>query len=392
MKEEVLELAKKQKIKIYPEVSIKTKDDLSLLYTPGVAELCKIIQEDKNKMYDYTSKRNLVAVVSDGSAVLGLGNIGNKASYPVMEGKSLLFKEFGGVDAIPIIVRSQEAKEIIKTVEQIADSFGAINLEDICSPKCFEVERKLKEKLDIPVFHDDQHGTAVVVLAALINSLRLIGKGKDIKVVVSGAGAAGITVAKFLNSYGLENIVVCDSKGIISKERENLNWAKKELLEFTNKENLTGNLKDAMKGSDVFIGVSAPKIASKEMVESMKEDPIIFAMSNPIPEIMPDETKEAGARVVGTGRSDFPNQINNSLAFPGIFRGVLDARATDITKDMKIAASKALADCVGKDLKEDFVIPSMLDKEVHKKVAEAVRKKALEIGMLTLSTTKVGRF
>ncbi len=392
MKEEVLELAKKQKIKIYPEVSIKTKDDLSLLYTPGVAELCKIIQEDKNKMYDYTSKRNLVAVVSDGSAVLGLGNIGNKASYPVMEGKSLLFKEFGGVDAIPIIVRSQEAKEIIKTVEQIADSFGAINLEDIGSPKCFEVERKLKEKLDIPVFHDDQHGTAVVVLAALINSLRLIGKGKDIKVVVSGAGAAGIAVAKFLNSYGLENIVICDSKGIISKERENLNWAKKELLEFTNKENLTGNLKDAMKGSDVFIGVSAPKIVSKEMVESMKEDPIIFAMSNPIPEIMPDETKEAGARVVGTGRSDFPNQINNSLAFPGIFRGVLDARATDITKDMKIAASKALADCVGKDLKEDFVIPSMLDKEVHKKVAEAVRKKALEISMLTLSTTKVRRF
>ena len=381
MKEKILELAKKQKVKLCPEVSIKTREDLSMLYTPGVAELCKIIQENESKIYDYTSRRNLVAVVSDGSAVLGLGNIGNKASYPVMEGKSLLFKEFGGVDAIPIILKSQETKEIIKTVEQISDSFGAINLEDICAPKCFEIEKELNKKLNIPVFHDDQHGTAVVVLAALINSLKLVGKEKGVKIVVSGAGAAGIAVVKFLNLYGFENIIVCDSKGIISKERKDLNWAKRELLDFTNKENLSGTLREAIKERDVFIGVSAPGIVDKEMVKSMNKDPIIFAMSNPIPEIMPSEAKEAGARIVGTGRSDFPNQINNSLAFPGIFRGALDARATHITEEMKVAASKALADCVGPDLKEDFVIPSMLDKEVHRKVAEAVRKKAMETGV-----------
>ncbi|HIE41234.1 MAG TPA: NADP-dependent malic enzyme [Candidatus Aenigmarchaeota archaeon] len=380
MKNRILELAKKQKIKICPEVKIKTKEDLSILYTPGVAELCKIIRENENKIYEYTSKRNLVAIVSDGSAVLGLGNIGHKASYPVMEGKALLFKEFGNIDAIPIIIKSQEVKEIVKTVEEIADSFGAINLEDIAAPKCFEVERELKEKLNIPIFHDDQHGTAIVVLAALINSLKLVGKGNEVKIVISGAGAAGIAISKFLYKYGFKNIIVCDSKGIISKNRTNLNEFKKELLEFTNKENLSGSLKEAMINADVFIGVSAPNIVSKEMVQSMNDTAIVFAMANPVPEIMPEEAKKGGARIVATGRSDFPNQVNNALAFPGIFRGTLDAKAQKITEEMKIAAAEAISSYIKEeDLREDYIVPSILDRDVHKKVAEAVRKKAIEI-------------
>jgi len=380
MKNRILELAKKQKIKICPEVKIKTKEDLSILYTPGVAELCKIIRENENKIYEYTSKRNLVAIVSDGSAVLGLGNIGHRASYPVMEGKALLFKEFGNIDAIPIIIKSQEVKEIVKTIEEIADSFGAINLEDIAAPKCFEVERELKEKLNIPIFHDDQHGTAIVVLAALINSLKLVGKGNEVKIVISGAGAAGIAISKFLYKYGFKNIIVCDSKGIISKNRTNLNEFKKELLEFTNKENLSGSLKEAMINADVFIGVSAPNIVSKEMVQSMNDTAIVFAMANPVPEIMPEEAKKGGARIVATGRSDFPNQVNNALAFPGIFRGTLDAKAQKIKEEMKIAAAEVIASYIKEeDLREDYIVPSILDRDVHKKVAEAVRKKAIEI-------------
>jgi malate dehydrogenase (oxaloacetate-decarboxylating) len=382
MKEKILELARKQKIKICSEVSIKTKEDLSILYTPGVAELCKIIKEDESKMYDYTSKRNLVVIISDGSSVLGLGNIGNKASYPAMEGKALLFKEFGNVDAIPIIIKSQEVDEIVKTVENIADSFAAINLEDIKAPKCFEVEKRLRERLDIPVFHDDQHGTAIVVLAALLNSLKLVGKSKDVKIVISGAGAAGIAISKFLYSYGFKNIIVCDSKGIISKERADLNEFKKELLEFTNKENKVGSLTDALKGADVFIGVSAPNIVTKEMVESMQENAIVFAMANPIPEIMPEEAKKGGAKIIATGRSDFPNQINNALAFPGVFRGTLDARAKEINEEMKIAAAEAIASYIKEEeLKENYIIPSILDKEMHKKVAASVRRKAIELGI-----------
>lgn len=383
MKNRILELAKKQKIKICPEVKIKTKEDLSILYTPGVAELCKIIRENENKIYEYTSKRNLVAIVSDGSAVLGLGNIGHRASYPVMEGKALLFKEFSNIDAIPIIIKSQEVKEIVRTIEEIADSFGAINLEDIAAPKCFEVERELKEKLDIPVFHDDQHGTSIVVLAALINSLKLVGKSKEVKIVISGAGAAGIAISKFLYRYGFKNIIVCDSRGIISKNRTNLNEFKKELLEFTNKENLSGSLKEAMIGADVFIGVSAPNIVSREMIQNMNDNAIVFAMANPVPEIMPEEAKKGGARIVATGRSDFPNQVNNALAFPGIFRGTLDAKAQKITKEMKIAAAEAIASYIKEeDLREDYIVPSILDRDVHKKVAEAVRKKAVEIGVV----------
>jgi malate dehydrogenase (oxaloacetate-decarboxylating) len=379
MKEKILELAKKQKIKICPEVSIKTKEDLSIVYTPGVAELCRIIKENEDKIYNYTSTRNLVAIISDGSSVLGLGNIGSKASYPVMEGKAILFKEFGDVDAIPIVLKSQDTNEIVKTVEQIADSFGAINLEDICAPKCFEIEDRLKKGLNIPVFHDDQHGTAIVVLAGLINSLKLVNKDKKVKIVISGAGAAGIAITKFLHNYGFENIIVCDSKGIISKGRENLNKAKEEILEFINKENKTGGLADAIRESDVFIGVSAPNIVSKEMVRSMNKDPIIFAMANPIPEIMPADAKEAGAKIVATGRSDFPNQVNNALAFPGIFRGVLDTRAKQITEKIKIAAAEAIASYIKEDgLSEDYIIPSILDEEVHKKVAQAVKDSSIK--------------
>lgn len=371
------------KIEIVSKIKVETRDDLSLAYTPGVAEPCRKIHEDEENVYKYTSKGNLVAVVTDGSAVLGLGDIGPKAGLPVMEGKSILFKEFADVDAFPICIDTKDVDEIVKTVKLIAPGFGGINIEDIGAPRCFEVEERLKKELDIPVFHDDQHGTAIVVLAGLINALKVVGKKiEDVKVVVNGPGAAGTAITKLLLSSGVKNLIVCDKVGILYRGIENVDDAKKELTKITNPDNIQGTLADALVGADVFVGVSAPGIVSKDMVKAMNKDSIFFAMANPTPEIMPDEAKAAGARVVGTGRSDFPNQVNNVLAFPGIFRGALDVRAKEINEEMKIAAAYAIASMIkDEDLNEDNVIPYALDKTVASNVAEAIKKAAIESGV-----------
>lgn len=373
----------KGKIEVVCRCPLEDKDDLSLAYTPGVAQPCLEIQKDVNKSYELTRRSNLVAVVTDGTAVLGLGDIGPEAGMPVMEGKCALFKAFGDVDAVPICVRSKEVDDIVKTVSLIAGSFGGINLEDISAPRCFEIEEKLKETCDIPIFHDDQHGTAVVTLAALLNALKLTGKKmEEIKVVTSGAGAAGIAIIKLLIAMGLKNVILCDRKGAIYEGREGLNKEKEEMAKITNRDHEAGTLAEVLKGADVFIGVSAPGCVTQDMVRSMNENPILFPMANPTPEIMPDLAKEAGAAVVGTGRSDFPNQINNVLAFPGIFRGALDVRASEINDEIKIAAAKAIASFVTDDLlSADYIIPSALDKNVATAVAEAVAKVAKETGV-----------
>ena len=373
----------KGKIEVVCRCPLEDKDDLSLAYTPGVAQPCLEIQKDVNKSYELTRRSNLVAVVTDGTAVHGLGDIGPEAGMPVMEGKCALFKAFGDVDAVPICVRSKEVDDIVKTVSLIAGSFGGINLEDISAPRCFEIEEKLKETCDIPIFHDDQHGTAVVTLAALLNALKLTGKKmEEIKVVTSGAGAAGIAIIKLLIAMGLKNVILCDRKGAIYEGREGLNKEKEEMAKITNRDHEAGTLAEVLKGADVFIGVSAPGCVTQDMVRSMNENPILFPMANPTPEIMPDLAKEAGAAVVGTGRSDFPNQINNVLAFPGIFRGALDVRASEINDEMKIAAAKAIASFVTDDLlSADYIIPSALDKNVATAVAEAVAKVAKETGV-----------
>lgn len=375
-KEEALKFheEKRGKLEVVPKVEVNNAHDLALAYTPGVAEPCKLIHDDPELQYKYTAKGNLIAVVTDGSAVLGLGNIGAKAGMPVMEGKSILFKKFGNVDAFPIMLDTQDVDEIVNTVKNIAPGFGGINLEDISAPRCFEIERKLDEMLDIPVFHDDQYGTAIVVTAALINACKLVKKDyADLKVVINGSGAAGIAIAYMMLNLGVKNILVCDSKGIIYRGNEKNNWIKAEIAEKTNPDNEEGTLKDAMVGADVFIGVSAPGVLTKDMVKTMNKDAIVFAMANPVPEIYPDEAKEAGAKIVGTGRSDFANQINNSLAFPGIFRGALDRRAKTITFDMKVAAAHAIADLVeDKDLSEEHIMPDMFDERVPKAVAKAV--------------------
>ena len=363
------------KIETVSKCPIKTREDLALAYTPGVAEPCKVIAENKDAVYTYTSKANTVAVVSDGSAVLGLGNIGPYAAIPVMEGKAALFKEFGNVNAVPICLDTQDTEEIIETVIRLAPAFGGINLEDISAPRCFEIERRLKEVLDIPVFHDDQHGTAIVVLAGIMNGLRLTGKKKeDCQVVVNGAGSAGIAISRLLLTFGFKHLTMCDRFGIISGDYPDLNWMQKEMLKVTNLENKTGTLADAMKGADVFVGVSAPGIVSQEMVASMNKDAIMFAMANPVPEIMPDLARAAGARVIGTGRSDFPNQINNVTAFPGIFRGALEGHASQITEAMKLAAAEALAGLVSdEELNEDFIMPDPFAPRIVDAVAKAVK-------------------
>ncbi len=370
------------KISIKSKIEVRNETDLSIAYTPGVAEPCREIHKDEATVYDYTSKSNLVAVVSDGSAVLGLGNIGAKASIPVMEGKCVLFKEFADVDAFPICLGTNDVDEIVRTVKLMEPVFGGINLEDISAPRCFEIERKLKEIMDIPVFHDDQHGTAVVCAAAIINALKLAGKKfEESTVVINGSGAAGNSIAKLLLNLGIKDILMCDRKGIISRNRENLDKYKKELAEMTNKGNVEGTLQDAMKNTDVFIGVSAPKLVTKEMVESMNDKAIVLPMANPEPEIMPELAKEAGAYIVGTGRSDYPNQVNNVLAFPGIFRGTLDVRASDINEAMKMAAAQALAEAVGDDLAIDHILPKPFSKGYTEKVVEAVKKAAIESGL-----------
>ncbi len=363
------------KLETVSKTPVKTREDLSLAYTPGVAEPCKVIAEDKEAAYTYTWKSNTVAVVSDGSAVLGLGNIGPHAAMPVMEGKAVLFKEFGGVNAVPICLDTQDTEEIIKAVTYLAPGFGGINLEDISAPRCFEIEERLKEILDIPVFHDDQHGTAIVVLAGIINGLKVTGKQKeDCKVVVNGAGSAGVAITKLLLTYGFPNVIMCDKAGIINKDTEGLNWMQQKMTEVTNPDGLSGSLADALKGADIFVGVSAPNIVTPDMVSSMNRDSILFAMANPVPEIMPDAAKAAGARVVGTGRSDFPNQVNNVVAFPGIFKGALEGRAVQITEEMKLAAAKAIAALVPDDqLSEDNIMPEAFDPKVAEVVAEAVK-------------------
>ncbi len=380
--EKALELHRewKGKISTQSKCEVKTREDLALAYTPGVAEPCKVIHEDVKEAYTYTLKQNTIAVVSDGSAVLGLGNIGPEAAMPVMEGKSVLFKEFGGVNAFPICLKTQDVDEIVETVQRLEPTFGGINLEDISAPRCFEIERRLKETMNIPVFHDDQHGTAIIVLAGIINSLRLTDKKKEeCRIVVNGSGAAGIAISKLLLSYGFQHLILCDSKGIISKDREKLNWIKKEMLEVTNLENRTGTLADSLKGADIFIGVSAPGSVTPEMVRTMNTDAILFAMANPVPEIMPDLAKEAGARIVGTGRSDFPNQVNNVLVFPGIFKGALEGKARQITEEMKLAAAKALAEIVtDEELSEDFILPEAFNPKVAEVVSEAVRSNIKE--------------
>lgn len=363
------------KLDTVPKAPVNTREDLSLAYTPGVAEPCKVIAEHPEEAYTYTMKANTIAVVSDGSAVLGLGNIGALAAMPVMEGKCVLFKEFGNVNAVPIVLDTQDTEEIIRTVAAIAPTFGGINLEDISAPRCFEIEERLKSMLKIPVFHDDQHGTAIVVLAGIINALKVTGKKKeDCRIVINGAGSAGIAIAKLLLRYGFRHIILCDSRGIISRDNPNLNWIKKEMCEVTNLENKKGTLADALVGADIFIGVSAPGSVTADMVRTMNKDAIIFAMANPVPEIMPDEAKAAGARVVGTGRSDFPNQINNVVAFPGIFKGALEGRAEQITEEMKLAAAEAIASLVSDDdLNEDFIMPEAFDPRVAESVAAAVK-------------------
>lgn len=363
------------KIDTTPKCQVKSREDLAIAYTPGVAEPCKVIAENKEEAYRYTIKSNTVAVVSDGSAVLGLGNIGAEAAMPVMEGKAVLFKEFGGVNAFPICLDTQDTEEIIKTVVNIAPAFGGINLEDISAPRCFEIETRLKQLLDIPVFHDDQHGTAIVVLSGIINALKVVNKKKeDCKVVVNGAGSAGIAITKLLLRYGFPDVILCDKSGILSKKTPDLNWMQKEMMEVTNLEGKEGTLADAFRGADIFVGVSAPGIVSEEMVASMNRDAILFAMANPVPEIMPDLAKKAGAKVVGTGRSDFPNQVNNVVAFPGIFKGALEGRAPQITEEMKLAAALAIASLVPEDkLNEDNIMPEAFDPRVADVVSAAVK-------------------
>lgn len=363
------------KLEITSKAAVKTREDLALAYTPGVAEPCKVIADNPEAAYQYTIKSNTIAVVSDGSAVLGLGNIGPLAAMPVMEGKAVLFKEFGGVNAIPICLDTQDTEEIIKTVVAIAPAFGGINLEDISAPRCFEIEERLKKLLTIPVFHDDQHGTAIVVLAGVINALKVTGKKKeDCRVVVNGAGSAGIAITRLLLSYGFLHIVLCDRAGILCKGMEGLNWMQEKMMDSTNLEGQTGNLADAMKGADIFIGVSAPGIVTEEMVSSMNSDSILFAMANPVPEIMPDLAKKAGARVVGTGRSDFPNQVNNVVVFPGIFKGALEGRSAAITEEMKLAAAQAIAGLVApSEINEDNILPEAFDPRVADVVSRAVK-------------------
>lgn len=363
------------KLETVSKTPVKSREDLALAYTPGVAEPCKVIAKDKEAAYTYTMKANTVAVVSDGSAVLGLGNIGPYAAMPVMEGKAVLFKEFGGVNAVPICLDTQDTEEIIKAVTYLAPGFGGINLEDISAPRCFEIEERLKGLLDIPVFHDDQHGTAIVVLAGIINALKVVGKRKeDCRVVVNGAGSAGIAITKLLLSYGFPHIILCDKTGILAKGSEGLNWMQEKMTEVTNLERRTGSLGDALKGADIFVGVSAPGIVTPEMVSSMNPDSILFAMANPVPEIMPDAAKAAGARVVGTGRSDFPNQVNNVVAFPGIFKGALEGRARQITEKMKLAAALTIASLVPEEeLSEDNIMPQAFDPRVADAVARAVK-------------------
>ena len=365
----------KGKLETVSKSPVKSREDLSLAYTPGVAEPCRVIAKDKEAAYTYTMKANTVAVVSDGSAVLGLGNIGPYAAMPVMEGKAVLFKEFGGVNAVPICLDTQDTEEIIRTVAYLAPGFGGINLEDISAPRCFEIEERLKEILDIPVFHDDQHGTAIVVLAGIINALKVVNKKKEAcQVVVNGAGSAGVAITKLLLTYGFPHIIMCDKSGIISKSTEGLNWMQQKMAEVTNLENKTGSLADALKGADIFVGVSAPGIVSPEMVASMNQDSILFAMANPVPEIMPDLAKAAGARVVGTGRSDFPNQVNNVVAFPGIFKGALEGRAVQITEEMKLAAACAIASLVPEEeLNENNIMPEAFNPKVAELVAQAVK-------------------
>lgn len=364
------------KIETTAKSHVNSREDLAIAYTPGVAEPCKVIAKDKEAAYTYTIKSNTVAVVSDGSAVLGLGNIGALAAMPVMEGKAVLFKEFGGVNAVPICLDTQDTEEIIKTVVNIAPAFGGINLEDISAPRCFEIEERLKELLDIPVFHDDQHGTAIVVLAGIINAMKVTGKNKeDSKVVVNGAGSAGVAITKLLLTYGFKHITMCDINGIIGKDSPNLNWMQQKMVEVTNLEGKAGTLADALKGADIFVGVSAPNIVAQEMVASMNQDAILFAMANPVPEIMPDLAKAAGAKVVGTGRSDFPNQVNNVVAFPGIFKGALEGRATQITEEMKLATAKAIASLVSDDeLNENNILPEAFDPRVADVVSRAVKE------------------
>lgn len=374
--EQALEMHEKWngKIETTAKAHVNTREDLAIAYTPGVAEPCKVIAKDPDAAYKYTMKANTIAVVSDGSAVLGLGNIGAKAAMPVMEGKAVLFKEFGNVNAVPVCLDTQDTEEIIKTVVNIAPAFGGINLEDISAPRCFEIETRLKELLDIPVFHDDQHGTAIVVLAGIINGLKVTGKTKeDCQVVVNGAGSAGIAITKLLLTYGFKHVTMCDKSGILSKASEGLNWMQQSMMEVTNLENKTGSLADALRGADIFVGVSAPNIVTADMVKTMNKDAIIFAMANPVPEIMPDVAKAAGAKVVGTGRSDFPNQVNNVIAFPGIFKGALEGRARQITEDMKLAAALAIANLVPDDEVSDVnILPEAFDPRVADVVSKAV--------------------
>ena len=376
--EKALELHEKLqgKLETVSKTPVRTREDLALVYTPGVAEPCKVIAKDPAAAYTYTMKANTVAVVSDGSAVLGLGNIGPKAAMPVMEGKAVLFKEFGGVNAVPICLDTQDTEEIIKAVTWLAPAFGGINLEDISAPRCFEIEERLKETLDIPVFHDDQHGTAIVVLAGIINALKVVGKKKeDCRVVVNGAGSAGVAITRLLITYGFSNIIMCDKSGILCDGAEGLNWMQEKMVKRTNLAHETGSLADALKGADIFVGVSAPGIVTEEMVASMNSDAILFAMANPVPEIMPDLAKKAGARVVGTGRSDFPNQVNNVVAFPGIFRGALEGHAKQITDKMKLAAANAIAALVSdEELNENNIMPEAFDPKVADVVADAVKK------------------
>lgn len=369
------------KIEVVSKVLVKTREDLSTAYTPGVAEPCRKIRDKRSEVYRYTAKGNLVAVVSDGTAVLGLGDIGPEAAMPVMEGKAILFKTFAGIDAFPICLDTKDPEEIIKTVKYLAPTFGGINLEDISAPRCFEIERRLREELDIPVFHDDQHGTAIVVCAGLLNALKLVGKEiHQVKVVINGAGSAGISICRLLQEIGVKNVVLVDKNGALAKGESWMNEAQAKMAEVTNQEGQRGSLAEVIKGKDVFIGVSAPGVLTAEMVAAMADDAIVFAMANPTPEIMPKEAKRGGARVVATGRSDFPNQINNVLVFPGIFRGALDARATDITEEMKVAAAYAIAGMIeDEELREEYIIPGAFDERVAKTVAEAVKQKAIEL-------------
>lgn len=385
IKKEAINLHRKYKgkIQVVSKIALDTMEDLSLVYTPGVAEPCKEIQDNPNLAYDYTSKGNMIAIVTDGSAVLGLGNIGSRASMPVMEGKAVLFKELGGVDAFPICLESQKTEDIIFAIKQIAPSFGGINLEDIAAPKCFEIERRLKEELDIPVFHDDQHGTAVVVLSAIINSLKVVKKDfSNVRIVVNGSGAAGIAIVKLLIKAGANDIIVCDRKGILDPEYHLIEESKKKIALKTNPRNIKGTLKEAIEYADIFIGVSAPNVLNSEDVKKMNKNSIILAMANPVPEIWPEDAKKGGARIIGTGRSDFPNQVNNVLVFPGIFKGALNVRAKDINEDMKLAAAYTIANMVAEDmLNEENILPSVLDKNVGKEVAKAVAKAAIDSGI-----------